>query len=131
MLRWPGHLPERLGLKLAELVRTGGAARVVAALQAAEPRTPEAELATLAAVTAPPRLAAPSPTADECLWPGVTLSRTLRGGTLVLRLDGEGVTPELAAAIHAALRALAPDKIARATAAAVGHAGVSGDGPRA
>jgi hypothetical protein len=38
----------------------------------------------------------------------VTLSRQLRGRTLVLRLVGEGVTPELDAAIHAALRALAP-----------------------
>jgi ParB family transcriptional regulator, chromosome partitioning protein len=108
VLRWPGHLPERLGLKLAELVRAGGDARIAAALRGADPDTPEAELAVLAAMTAPPRRAAPSSAAEECLRPGVTLSRTLRGRTLVLRLTGEGVTPELDAEIHVALRALAP-----------------------
>jgi hypothetical protein len=108
VLRWPNHLPERLGLKLADLVRAGGAARIAAALRTADPGTPEAELAALAAVTVSSRRrAASSLAADECLWPGVTLSRRLRGRTLVLRLDGEGVTPELDTAIHAALRALA------------------------
>jgi ParB family chromosome partitioning protein len=108
VLRWPGHLPERLGLKLAELVRAGGAARIATALRAADPGTPEAELAALAALTAPARQWERPVTAEACLWPGVTLSQTLRGRTLVLRLTGEGVTPELDAKIQAALRALVP-----------------------
>ena len=54
-LRFPAHLPERLGLQLVELVRAGGAARIAAALAEADPRTPEAELALLAALVRRPR----------------------------------------------------------------------------
>jgi hypothetical protein len=99
-LRFPAHLPERLGLALVELVRAGQGARIAAAIAAADPQTPEAELAALAALTRkqPPRL-------PEIL-PGVTLAESLRGDTLTLTLKGRGVTPELAAAVRAALARL-------------------------
>ena len=53
-LRFPAHLPERLGLALVERLRAGPArrARIAAALAAAAPDTPEAELA---AADRPPR----------------------------------------------------------------------------
>ena len=62
-LRFPAHLPERLGLQLVELVRQGGRDRIAAALAAADPASPEAELAALQALLAPAleRQAGPQP----------------------------------------------------------------------
>jgi ParB family chromosome partitioning protein len=116
-LRFPGHLPERLGLKLVELVRAGGRDRVAVALAAADARTPEAELAALTALLAPPRATAPAPeatpeTAAETaaeIRPGVALEERLAGRTLTLRLTGRGVTPEFAAEVRALLATLRQD----------------------
>lgn len=99
-LRFPAHLPERLGLQLVELVRSGGRDRIAAALAAADPASPEAELAALQALLAPARSA---PAVEE-LRPGLTLERRLQGRSLTLKL--RGVTPELAAEIDAGIRAL-------------------------
>ena len=107
-LRFPAHLPERLGLKLVEMVRAGRGDDIRAAVDAADPATPEAEIAALTALTAPPakpKAAVPAPVE---LRPGVTLVEDLRGRTLTLRLKGRGVTPELRAAIRAALMSLDP-----------------------
>jgi hypothetical protein len=106
-LRFPAHLPERLGLKLVELVRAGGGNRVAAALAAADPATPDAELAALTALVAPSPRAAP-PAAAEIL-PGVALEERLSGRTLTLRLKGRGVTPTLAAEVRALLATLRQD----------------------
>ncbi len=124
-LRFPAHLPERLGLELVERIRAGEGAGIAAALAAADPADPEAELATLAAWLAaapagtPPE--APSGARSEApredpardgggreeagqggrgdpawsLLPGVDLRSELRGRSLTLRLTGEGVTPAL------------------------------------
>jgi hypothetical protein len=102
-LRFPAHLPERLGLRLVELVRAGGRDRVAAALAAADPATPEAELGALTALVAPPRAAAPA--AAE-LRPGVALEERMSGRTLTLRLKGRGVTPALAAEVRTLLATL-------------------------
>ncbi len=98
-LRFPAHLPERLGLALVELVRTGQRDRIAAAIARADLRTPEAELAALAALTARP---APRPVAAE-IRPGVALETRLRGRTLTLTLKGKGVTPALAEEVRALL----------------------------
>ena len=100
-LRFPAHLPERLGLALVERLRSapGERARIAAALAAANPATPEAELAALAALLAAPK-AAP---ARETLRPGLALETRLKGRTLTLKLTGEAVTPALAAEIRALL----------------------------
>ena len=112
-LRFPAHLPERLGLRLVERVRAEGPDRIAAAVAAADPRTPEAELAVLSGLLAPERRArAADQTAEQAakqgapLRPGVALEQTLRGRTLTLRLRGEGVTPEFAAEVSAVLRRL-------------------------
>jgi ParB family transcriptional regulator, chromosome partitioning protein len=99
VLRFPAQLPERLGLALIERVRAGQGPRIAAALAAADPQTPEAELKALAAVARP----RPDRVRPVEIMPGVTLEEDLRGRTLTLRLKGRGVTPELAAAVRAAL----------------------------
>jgi hypothetical protein len=96
VLRFPAQLPERLGLALAERLRAGERDAIAAALAAADPRTPEAELAALARLAAP----APAPAQAEPLRPGVTLETRLAGRTLTLRLRGAGVTPALAEEIR-------------------------------
>lgn len=102
-LRFPAHLPERLGLRLVEAVRAGQGARLAAALAAADPADPAAELAALEAALSRPRGAAPE-TVE--LAPGVTLETRLSGRTLTLRLRGRGVTPDLAAEARARLAGL-------------------------
>ncbi len=104
ILRFPAHLPERLGLKLVERLRAGERARIAEALAGAEPQTPEAEQAILAVLVAPQPVKT-APHRREIL-PGVTLEERLRGRSLTLRLSGEGVTPELHARIRAALAGL-------------------------
>jgi hypothetical protein len=99
VLRFPAQLPERLGLALAERLRAGERDRIAAALAAADPQTPAAELALLTRLAAPGR---PRP-APVPLRPGVTLETRLAGRTLTLRLRGEGVTPALAEEIRALL----------------------------
>ena len=103
-LRFPAHLPERLGLALVDLVRDGGRDRIAAAIRRDDPETPEAEIATLSALVArrPDRPARPTP---EPLRPGVTLETRHNGRTLTLTLRGRGVTAELAAEIRALLGA--------------------------
>jgi ParB family transcriptional regulator, chromosome partitioning protein len=98
-LRFPAHLPERLGLALVELVRAGQGARIAAALAAADPATPDSELAALQALLKPQK-----PRPAEVL-PGITLEQSLRGQTLTLKLKGRGVA-ELAAAIPGLLQGL-------------------------
>jgi ParB family chromosome partitioning protein len=103
-LRFPAHLPERLGLALVERVRADGRDAVASALAAADPVTPEAELAALQAFLAPP--AAPHPDPED-LAPGLRLETRLKGRTLTLKLTGTAVTPALAAEIRTLLGRLA------------------------
>lgn len=105
VLRFPAHLPERLGLRLVEKVRAGEGALIAQAIDRDDPQTPEAECATLTALVAPP---AGTPTRPAAILPGVTLEESLRGRTLTLRLRGEGVTPELRAEIRRLLAGLRP-----------------------
>jgi ParB family chromosome partitioning protein len=100
-LRFPAHLPERLGLALVERIRAGDAPRIAAARAAEQPATPAAELALLARLARPPKPARAAAAAPREIRPGVTLERTLEGRTLTLRLTGRGVTPALAAEIEA------------------------------
>lgn len=109
-LRFPTHLPERLGLKLVEMVRAGEGGRIAEAIAREDPKDPAAELATLTAVTAPSPAPKPAPRVlpdPVAILPGVTLESSLRGQVLTLRLRGEGMTPDLRDRIEAALRALA------------------------
>lgn len=100
VLRFPAHLPERLGLALVERLRAGGRDGIAAALAAADPATPEAELAALAALVAPPPAAKP---VAEPFRPGVTLETRLKGRTLSFTLRGPGVTPALVEELRARL----------------------------
>jgi hypothetical protein len=102
-LRFPARLPERLGLRLAEMVRAGETPKLAAALARDDPATPEAELATLA------RLAARRPgrgARGEEILPGVRLATRLKGRTLTVTLEGAAVTPALAAEVRAHLARL-------------------------
>jgi hypothetical protein len=103
VLRFPAHLPERLGLALVELIRNGARDGVAETIARADPRTPEAELAALQTLLRRP---AADRQAPEPLRPGVTLEQSLRGRTLTLRLKGKGVTPALAAEARDLLRRL-------------------------
>jgi ParB family chromosome partitioning protein len=102
-LRFPAHLPERLGLAVVEALRAGRGGEIAAALERADPQTPEAELAAIAAALTPPRpqrtpkarpTAEPEP-GPEAIRPGVALETALRGRTLTLTLTGPGVGPKL------------------------------------
>jgi ParB family chromosome partitioning protein len=103
-LRFPAHLPERLGLRLVGAVRAGQGPRLAAALAAAAPPTPAAELAALEAALARPAGAASTPATR--LRDGVTLSTRLARGRLVVTLAGAGVDAPLAAEVEAALATL-------------------------
>jgi hypothetical protein len=103
-LRFPAHLPERLGLALVERIRAGGAGAIAAALAAGDPRTPEAELAILAREARGKQPVREAAEPAE-IRPGVWLADALRGRTLTLRLTGEGVGPELQAEIRRLLGA--------------------------
>lgn len=111
-LRFPAHLPERLGLRLVDMIRAGQTEEVAKALARCEPQTPEAELEVLERLLRPASSAKPTrdtePQSDRIL-PDVTLEQTLNGSTLTLKFKGKGVTPELAGEVRAAvlrLRAL-------------------------
>jgi hypothetical protein len=104
VLRFPAHLPERLGLAAVERLRAGGEAALRAALAAADPQTPEAERAALEGALARRKAPAPGAAAPEPILPGVTLARRLSGRTLTLRLSGPGMSAELAERLTAALR---------------------------
>jgi ParB/RepB/Spo0J family partition protein len=103
VLRFPAHLPERLGLALAEALAAGRGAEIAAALTAAAPETPEAELAAIARLLARPRAPRPAPVP---LRAGVTLESRLAGRSLTLTLRGPGVSPALEAEIRALLARL-------------------------
>jgi ParB family transcriptional regulator, chromosome partitioning protein len=98
-LRFPAHLPERLGLALVERLRAGDGPRIAAALAETAPDTPESELALLVALLATPK---PAPTVEH-VRPGLALETRLKGRTLTLKLTGEAVTPTLAADLRALL----------------------------
>lgn len=116
-LRFPAHLPERLGLRLVELLRAGHAAAIAEGLGRAAPADPEAERVALdlvatrlekgaaAAISA----AAAKSRGEGAAWswerigPDLELG-TRGGGAPELRLRGAGLTPDVAEAIRAALR---------------------------
>lgn len=110
-LRFPAHLPERLGLRLVErLRRDAGAAAIIAQLEQDAPRTPADELASLDAVLRPsPGQKAESEADPVQLTQGVRLQQNVRGRSLTFRLSGPGVTPEFCAAARKALLALRED----------------------
>jgi hypothetical protein len=87
------------------MVRAGEGARIAEAIARADPGSPEAERTALAALLAPKSAQAPE-RAGERLRPDVTLTHRLRGRSLVLRLEGPGVTPALAAEARALLQRL-------------------------
>jgi len=106
-LRFPQALPERLGLKLVEMVRAGERELITHAIARDDPRTPEAELELLTALVAPlPPKTEKRPTLADQILPGVTLETRLAGRTLTLKLKGKGVTPEIQAEIRALLMTL-------------------------
>lgn len=105
-LRYPAHIPERLGLRLVDLIRAGRTEDITQALGDSDPQTPEAELEVLerllqSPVTKPAR--DPEPPASDQILPDVMLEQSLSGCTLTLKLKGRGVTPELAVEIRTAL----------------------------
>ena len=102
-LRFPAHIPERLGLALVERLREGHTSRIVATLAQENPETPEDELALLATLGRPSPKTAAAPTTVREIRPGIVIEQALRGHTLTLRLKGRGVTPEFVAAVEAAL----------------------------
>jgi ParB family transcriptional regulator, chromosome partitioning protein len=99
-LRFPTHLPERLGLALVERLRAGDGRRIVEAIAGADPRSPEVELEVLTALVR----RQPSPSGPRPVGPGLRLTERLRGGRLTLTLEGEGVTPALRVRIRDILR---------------------------
>ena len=108
VLRFPAHLPERLGLKLVDRLRAGARDRIAEEVARADPQTPEAEAELLERLVRRPVPAArPAPSAEEIL-PGVSLVSRLGGRTLTLKLQGPGVTSELHETVRAVLAGLVP-----------------------
>lgn len=105
-LRFPAHLPERLGLRLVERLRAGQGARIAAALAEADAQSPEAELALLERLARPAAKAPSSRPDREQILPGVVLEQRLEGRVPSLSLRGKGVTPDLVAALRAGLARL-------------------------
>lgn len=105
-LRFPAHLPERLGLRLVDALRAGQAKVIVRALEQAAPGTPEAEQAALSAVLSPARKLRDEGASKERIRPDVTLEQAMKGETLTLRFRGHGVTPALAAEIRSLIDGL-------------------------
>lgn len=104
VLRFPAHLPERLGLRLVERLRTGEGTAIAAALAGADPQTADAELAALEIALAPASGKTKRPLVSRTeLRPGVALESHLKGHTLTVKLTGKGVTAELEAEVRAAL----------------------------
>ena len=105
ILRFPATIPERLGLRLAEILRDMPdlASPLRKGLQAANPRTAEEELATIEMLIAPPspkevekrQEDAPDVPRAERMKEELPngLSIELRGR--VLKVTGDGVSPEL------------------------------------
>lgn len=122
-LRFPTHLPERLGLRLVELLRAGQGEEIAAALDRAAARSAEEELAALertatrlerrpaAGMKEPVREtgtkeAGTKETGAGWSWEriGPELELGFRGGgEPELRLRGTGVTPEVQARLRAVL----------------------------
>lgn len=100
-LRFPSAIPERLGLALVERLRAGEGPAIAAALAAASPATPEAELALLDRLARP--ASSPRPRASRALGAGLALESQLKPGRLTLTLTGRAVDAALAARIEAAL----------------------------
>jgi ParB-like chromosome segregation protein Spo0J len=108
VLRYPAHLPERLGLRLAERLREGGSRALAHAVSQASPASPEAELALLERLLRGPVPRAAAKPASQPVLPGVSLEEKLTGQTLILKLKGPGVTPDLARQIRALMTELRP-----------------------
>jgi hypothetical protein len=106
VLRFPAHLPERLGLRLVERLRAGEGPRIAEGLTLATPETPEAELAALEALLSGPRPGARLAVAEPLL-PGVVLTERRAGQRLTLEFRGAGVTPALRDRIRALIAGLA------------------------
>jgi ParB family transcriptional regulator, chromosome partitioning protein len=109
VLRFPAHLPERLGLRLVERLRAGEGPRIAEGLARAAPETPGAELAALEALVSPGKGGAKAEAKGGAapLLPGVVLAERLAGQRLTLEFRGRGVTPELRDRIRALLAELA------------------------
>ena len=92
----PGaRCPSGWGCSSSSWCGPAAAARIAAALAAADPRTPEAELALLADAGAPTARRRGRPAAGEAIGPGVTLADKLRGQHADPAPEGAGVTPAL------------------------------------
>lgn len=112
ILRFPTHLPERLGLDLVEMVRDDQAESIRLALEMQNPQTPEAEMDILGKLAAKPRgrKIGADPGHRVRILSDVSCEHSLRGETLTLRFKGKGVTPELTDEILKAIADLAPKR---------------------
>ncbi|MEL7414268.1 MAG: ParB N-terminal domain-containing protein [Pseudomonadota bacterium] len=93
-LRFPAHLPERLGLRLVTMIREGEASVLTSALRREAPESPEAEQEVLARMAAPLPKKHARPAYDPGrveLIPGVTVEAKRGRKSLTLRLKGPGL----------------------------------------
>ncbi len=109
-LRFPTAIGERLGLQLAAWIRENGAGALRAALEQADAREPEVELATLEAAMKAARVVSdakrlPVVEKDE-IRPGVTLTYRRHRGKHSVLLSGPGLTADFCDNLR---RALGPE----------------------
>lgn len=100
LLRFPAHLPERLGLRLAGALKEGQAAALRAALTTPA-ATPETEAAALGKALAPVVTAPADP--PRMIAPGLTAHVRGRDGKLSLTIAGPALTPALIDRLQAML----------------------------
>ena len=103
VLRFPAHLPERLGLRVAAAVKEGQGAVLRTAL-AKPAATPETEAAALGAALKAPKPVAPAVSSRD-IAPGLTAQIRDRKGRLSLTIAGPALTPALIERVQAVLAA--------------------------
>lgn len=103
-LRFPAHLPERLGLRVAAALKEGGKPALLEALaKPAEDAAAEAAALQVALTPKPPARPRPAAARGDEVAPGLTLTTRGAGAKARLTVAGPGVTPDLIARIRAIL----------------------------
>ncbi|MCV6598331.1 MAG: ParB N-terminal domain-containing protein [Mangrovicoccus sp.] len=113
VLRFPGEIPERLGLALVGRMRLGAKNEIRAALMQAAPQEAAAELALLEKLAAKPAKpgadvsrAKPAKPAPQALRPGVDMALKRAGSKLTVTLSGKAVDEAFMAEVEALLQRL-------------------------
>lgn len=101
LLQFPTAIPERLGLAVVAQMRSADVAPIRARLEACPPETPEAEVRLLeSCLDSEAKPVSRAKRSSEVLRPGLTVTTTVKGRSLVISLSGEQVDNQLLAKLR-------------------------------